>query len=109
MENEAREISRKMNDVLARAACDFEDGTRHRQDIAKDIENEIAIADCRRRVLAVIGHLLRTFNLALAPLTRRRFCCGVSRDSVRGVYGTASLSHYCRNRDLSGRDDNALA
>ena len=38
-----REISRKMNDVLAGAACDFEDDTRRRQDAAKDIENEIAI------------------------------------------------------------------
>ena len=27
-------ISRKMNDVLTRAACDFEDDTCHRQDIA---------------------------------------------------------------------------
>ena len=62
MENETREISRKMNDVLTRAACDFEDDTRHRQDVAKDIENEIAIAHCCRRVLAVIGHLPRTFN-----------------------------------------------
>ena len=52
------EISRKMNDVLTRAACDFEDDTRHRQDISKDIENEIAIADCRRRVLTAIGHFL---------------------------------------------------
>jgi hypothetical protein len=32
-----------MNDVLARAACDFEDYAAHWQDIAKDIENEIAI------------------------------------------------------------------
>ena len=32
-----------MNDVLARAACDFEDDTPYRQDFAKDIENEIAI------------------------------------------------------------------
>ena len=38
-----RAISRKMNDVLARAACDFEDDTPRRQDVAKDIENEIAI------------------------------------------------------------------
>ena len=62
-----------MNDVLTRAACDFEDDTRHRQNIAKDIENEIAITDCRRRILAVIGHLPRTSNLALAPLTPRAF------------------------------------
>jgi hypothetical protein len=43
--------------VLTRAACDFKDDTRHRQDIAKDTENEIAIAYCRGRVPAVIGHL----------------------------------------------------
>jgi hypothetical protein len=30
LESETREISRKMNDVLTRAACDFEDDTRHR-------------------------------------------------------------------------------
>jgi hypothetical protein len=90
-----------MNDVLTRAACDFEDDTRHRQDIAKDIENEIAIAYCRGRVLAVIGHLLRTFNLALASLTPRAFVAEVSLDSVRGVSGTASLSHHCRNHATS--------
>jgi len=55
-----------MNDMFARAACDFEDYARRRQDIAKDVENEIAITYCRRRVLAVIGHLPRTFDLALA-------------------------------------------
>jgi hypothetical protein len=33
-----------MNDVLARAACDFENDTPLRQDIPEDIENEIAIA-----------------------------------------------------------------
>src|SRR5580692_6792511 len=57
LESETWEISRKMNDVLTRAACDFKDDTRHRQDIAKDTENEIAIAYCRGRVPAVIGHL----------------------------------------------------
>ena len=71
LENEAREISCKMNDVLTRAACDFEDDARHWQDIAKNIENEIAITYCRRRVLAVIDHRPRTFNLALAPLAPR--------------------------------------
>ena len=71
LESETGEISRKMNDVLARAACDFKDDARRRQDIAKDIENEIAITDCRRRVLAVIDHLPRTFNLALGSLTPR--------------------------------------
>ena len=53
-----------MNYVLARAACDFKDDARRRQDIAKDIENEIAIADCCRRMLAVIGH--RPHGLELA-------------------------------------------
>jgi hypothetical protein len=90
-----------MNDVLTRAACDFEDDIRHRQYIAKDIENEITIPYCRRRVLAVIGHLPHTFNSALAPLTRRAFVAEVSRNSVRRVYGTASLSHHCRNHATS--------
>jgi hypothetical protein len=36
-----------MNHVVTRAACDVADDTDHRQDVAKDIENEIAIADCR--------------------------------------------------------------
>ena len=97
MENESGEVSRKMNDMLARAACDFDDDTRRRQDIAKDIENEIAITYCRRRVLAAIGHLPRTFDLALAWLTPRAsvsfarssdmFIEEISRYSVRGVYG----------------------
>ena len=68
-----------MNDVLARAACNFKDYARRRQDIAKDIENEIAITDCRRRVLAVIDHLPRTFNLALGSLTRHAFVEDVLR------------------------------
>jgi hypothetical protein len=48
-----------MNDMLA---CDFEDDARLWQDIAKDIENEIAIAQCRRRILAVVAHLLHGFR-----------------------------------------------
>src|SRR6516165_887022 len=60
-----------MNDVLARAACDFEDDTRRRQNIAKDIENEIAIRYCRRRVLAVIRHFPPIFEMASAWLTPR--------------------------------------
>jgi hypothetical protein len=39
LENKAREISRTMNDVLARAACDLKDDARRWQDIAKDIED----------------------------------------------------------------------
>ena len=77
-----------MNYVLTRAACDFEDDTRRRQDIAKDIENEIAIADCRGRVLSVIGHLPRTFDLALAPPTPRAFVAEFSRD-----FGSRRLRH----------------
>jgi hypothetical protein len=45
-----------MNDMLARAACDFKNDATHRQNIAKDIENEIAIAQCGRRILAVVAH-----------------------------------------------------
>ena len=45
-----------MNDVLARAACDFKDDARRRQDIAKDIENEIAITQCCGRILAIVAH-----------------------------------------------------
>jgi hypothetical protein len=92
LENEARETSRKMNDMLVQSACDFKDYTRRRQDIAKHIENEIAITYCRRRVLAVIGHLPRTFDLALAWLTPRAsvsfatssdvFIAEISRDLV---------------------------
>jgi hypothetical protein len=72
-----------MNDMLARAACDFKDYTRRRQDIAKDIENEIAITYCRRRLLAVIGHLPRTFSLAYATRLRKlrdEFGCVHRRD-----------------------------
>jgi hypothetical protein len=73
LEHETREISRKMNDVLAGAACDFEDDTAHRQDIAKNIENEIAIVYCCRRVLAIVDHLPKTipFDSAGALLTPR--------------------------------------
>jgi hypothetical protein len=42
-----------MNGVLARAACDLKDDSRRWQDIAKDIENEIPIAQCGRPILAV--------------------------------------------------------
>jgi hypothetical protein len=90
-----------MNDVLTRAACDFEDDTCRRHNIAKDIENEIAIPYRRRCVLAVIGHLPHTFNSALAPLRRRAFVAEVSGNSVRRVYGTASLSHHCCNHATS--------
>ena len=67
------QIFRKMNDVFSRAACDFEDDTRHWQDISKDIENEIAIAYGCGRMLTVIDHLPRTFDSALASLPPRAF------------------------------------
>src|ERR1700719_4779011 len=60
LENEAREISRTMNDVLARAACDLKDDSRRWQDIAKDVENEIAIAQRRRRILAGVAPFFLT-------------------------------------------------
>ena len=102
-----------MNDVLTRAACDFEDDTCRRQNIAKDIENEIAIPYRRRCVLAVIGHLPHTFNSALARLTRRAFVAEVL--AIR--FDASTAQHHCRiivaslsqPRDLSGRDDNALS
>jgi hypothetical protein len=40
----------------------FEDDALCRQDVAKDIENEIAIAQCRRRILAAVAHLLHGFR-----------------------------------------------
>jgi hypothetical protein len=58
-----------MNDVFARAACDFKDYAGRWQGIAENIENEIAIAYCRRRVLPVIGHLPRIFYPASASFT----------------------------------------
>jgi hypothetical protein len=50
-----------MNDVLARATCDFEDHAPRRQDITKDIKNEIAITQCCRRMLVVVAHLPHSF------------------------------------------------
>jgi hypothetical protein len=99
LENEAREISRKMNDMLPRAACDFEDDARHRQEVAKDIENEIAIVYCRGRVLAVIGHLSRPFNLAsaaYATLSSPRFFL------IRSETSPARRHSLSQRRDLSG-------
>src|ERR1700722_12130169 len=92
LENEPREISRKMNDVLTRAACDFEDETRHRQDVAKDIENEVAVADGCGRVLAVIDHLLRTFDLALASLTPHAFVA----EFLAIRFEASTARHHCR-------------
>jgi hypothetical protein len=61
-------------------------------------------------VLAVIDHLPRTFDFALASLTPRAFVAEVSLDSVRGVYGMAAfIASLSQPRDLSGRDDNALS
>jgi hypothetical protein len=61
LEDEIGQISRKMDDMLASAAGDFKDDARHRQHIAKDIENEVAIAHCCRRILAVVAHLPQAF------------------------------------------------
>ncbi|HEY2140108.1 MAG TPA: hypothetical protein VGH00_08505 [Chthoniobacterales bacterium] len=81
-----------MNDVLARAACDFEDDTCRRQDIAKDIENEIAIPYRRRCVLAVIGHLplhsTRLWPRLRDALSLQRFL------AIR--FDASTAHHHCR-------------
>jgi hypothetical protein len=92
-------MSRKMNDVLAGAACDFDDDTPRRQDAAKDIKNEIAITYGCRRVLPMIGHLLaystwRELCLRHAPksASRRVGMCSLQRFLVirfQAVYGVA--------------------
>jgi hypothetical protein len=91
-----------MNDVLARAACDFEDDTRRWQDIAKDIakdiENEIAITYCGRRVLAVTRHLPRTFDMASAWLTPR------ASGKLREEFGCVQLQ-----RSLAIRSEASMA
>jgi hypothetical protein len=99
-----------MNDVLARAARDFEDDTLRRQHIAKNIENEIAIAQCRRRMLAMIGHLPRVFDwlelcLRHTPqsASRRVRMCSLRRflvirfEAVYDVATVMSLLRHCRN------------
>jgi hypothetical protein len=53
VENELWKTSRKVDDALAQTARDLEDDARRRQDIA----NEIAIAQRRSRMLAVVAHL----------------------------------------------------
>jgi hypothetical protein len=45
-----------MNDVLARTTCDLKDDSGRWQNIAKDIENEIPIAQCGKRIPAVVAH-----------------------------------------------------
>ena len=60
--SETLEIFRKMNDVLTRAACDFENNARRRQNTTKDIENGIAIAQGGRRMLTVVAHLPHAFR-----------------------------------------------
>ena len=88
-----REISRKINDVLARAACDFEDDALRRQDIPKDTENEIANAQCCRSILAGVVHHPQAFpelgtqNSPLGKSRRNRrmsahWCCQRPRVSA---------------------------
>ena len=95
MKIETRETFGEVNDMLAGAACDFEDIALCRQNLTKDIENEIAIPYCRRCVLAVIGHLPHTFNSALAPLTRRAFVAEVI-SVIRFEAYTSTARHHCR-------------
>ena len=51
-----------MDDMLSSAACDFKNVARRWQDVAKDVENEIAIARCRGRKLTVVAHLPNVFR-----------------------------------------------
>ena len=87
-----REISRKMNDVLARAACDFEDDALRRQDITKDTENEIAIAQCCRGMLAGVVHHPHGF----AELGPQNSPLGESRRNRR------MSVHWCCRRPWEG-------
>jgi hypothetical protein len=56
LENEIREMSREMDDVLARTAGNFEDDAVRRQDITQDSENDVAIAQRCGGMLAVVLH-----------------------------------------------------
>ena len=55
LENEGREVCREMDDMLGDPRATSRMTPRCRQDIAKDIENEIAIAQCRRPTLVVVA------------------------------------------------------
>jgi hypothetical protein len=83
-----------MNDVLARAACDFEDDALRRQDITKDTENEIAIAQCCRGMLAGVVHHPHVFA-QLGPQNRRVALQGLSPATVSGQK-LVSLIPWCR-------------
>ena len=80
-----------MIDVLTGATCNFEDEARRRQDIAKDIQNKIAIACRGGRVLAVIGHLRSASNL-LWPRLRN-----ASLRSFLRIRFESLVRHHCRN------------
>ena len=67
-----------MNDVLARAAGDFEDDALCRQDIPKDTENEIAIAKCCRGILTGVVHHPHAFP-ELGPQNSRLGKCRRNR------------------------------
>ena len=79
LEDETRKASGKMNDVLARAARDFEDDALRRQDIPKDVENEIAIAQCCRSMLAGVVH----YPYAIAELGPQNSRLGENRRNRR--------------------------
>src|SRR5271166_5013406 len=83
-----------MNDVLARAACDFEDDALGRQDFTKDTENEIAIAECCRGILASVVHIPHAFP-QLGP---QNSLLGKSRGNRRmsAQWGVVKVTAVCR-------------
>src|SRR5271167_2961783 len=81
-----------MDDVLARAARDFEDDPLCRQDITKDAENEIAIAQCCGGILTGVIHRPHAFP-ELGPQNSR---LGKSRRNRR-----MSAHRRCRRPRLS--------
>ena len=62
LEDEIGKASSEMDDVFARAAGDFEDDALCRQDITKDAEHEIAVAQCCGGVLPEVVHPPRIKN-----------------------------------------------
>ena len=111
-------VSGKMNDLLARAACDFEDDALRQHSITKDTENEIAIAQCCRGILAgVVHHHLHALpelgsqNSRLGKRPRYQgmgahwCCCRRARVSVSNSIAACPFSEIMAKRRslLSGR------
>jgi hypothetical protein len=114
LENESREVSGKMDDVLARAAGDFEDDALRRQDITKDTQNEIAIAQRCRGILTGVVHRLHAFpelrpqDSRLGKNRRNRrmnahWCCRRPRLSASNSIATCPFSDITASRGIAKR------